>query len=252
MGIIKKTIEFMFFVSVFVILLAACTQEATERNAPDKNDEESADTKESEVVEHLRIGTNAFTEGLEATRTSNADAQWQYSIYDTLIMRDPFSEELSFIPGLAESWENVESTVWEFQLREGVRFHNGNIMEAEDVAFSLNRIFEAEDPRFNNAYGRYFNNFEEVEIVDSYTVRIHLKRPDPLVEIFLSDLSGAITSKAYIEEVGEDEANHMPVGTGPYKVVDFTPGERAVLERFDDHWEILHLFNRLPLLICLK
>lgn len=190
----------------------------------------------STMPDELRIGTNAFSDGLEATRTSNADAQTQYLIYDTLIMRDPYSEELKFVPGLAESWKKIDPKVWEFHLREGVKFHDGSVMTAEDVAFSLNRIFKNDDPRFANAYGRYLNTFDRVEIIDDATVRIVLKRPDPLVEVFLSDLSSAITSKAYIERVGADAADLEPLGTGPYKVTSFKPGEKATLVRFDDYW----------------
>lgn len=212
--------------------------EAVEQDNTNKPEEgaQSEEAPELKQIEHLRIGTNAFTAGLEATRTSNADAQLQYNIYDTLILRDPFSEDLEFIPGLAESWKQVEPTIWEFKLRPNVKFHDGTTMDAEDVAFSLNRIFANEDPRFKNAYGRYFNTFDKVEIVDDHTVNIHVLRPDPLVEIFLSDLSGAITSKEYIEQVGADEADLMPVGTGPYKVVSFEPKKSAVLERFDEYW----------------
>jgi len=188
------------------------------------------------MPDELRIGTNEFTDGLEATRTSNADAQLQYLIYDTLILRDPFSEEVKFLPGLAESWKQTKPKVWELQLRQGVKFHDGTTMTAEDVAFSLNRIFENKDPRFANAYGRYFNTFDRVEVIDETHVRILMKKADPLVEHFLSDLSGAITSKAYIEKVGADAADLKPVGTGPYKVASFKPGESATLERFDDYW----------------
>lgn len=212
------------------------TESADVTSAPETTTDSSEPTTSDGTIESLHIGTNQFTEGLEATRTSNADAQIQYSIYDTLILRDPFSENLEFLPGLAVSWENVEPTVWEFELRDGVMFHDGTEMDADDVAFSLNRIFENEDARFNNAYGRYFNTFDRVEVVDAETVRIHTLQQDPLVEIFLSDLSGSITSMEYIESVGPDEADRMPVGAGPYQVVSFVPGESAVIERFDDYW----------------
>ncbi len=208
--------------------------ESPAASAPSAN--ESTAATATPDLEHIRIGTNQFTKGLEATRTSNADAQLQYNIYDTLILRDPHSEGLEFLPGLATSWKQLEDKTWEFKLRENVQFHDGTIMDAEDVAFSLNRIFKEEEPRFSNAYGRYFNTFDRVEVIDPLTVHIHMLKADPLVEVFLSDLSGAITSKEYIEEVGADQADLMPVGAGPYKVVAFTPGESAVLERFESYW----------------
>src|SRR5690625_4959130 len=167
MNPIKKTTWTILIIFVLIVTLAACSSNDNEPNQSAQNQDEKNEqvqdkqnannekaAEEKTEIEHLRIGTNAFSAGMEATRTSNADAQTQYAIYDTLIMRDPCSEELKFIPGLAVSWENVEPTVWELELRENVKFHDGNIMDAEDVAFSLNRIFKAEDPRFNNAYGR--------------------------------------------------------------------------------------------------
>lgn len=225
--------------SILTMSLASCGKTSTEPTPTEPEPEEvTVEGEELLPIEHLRIGTNQFSAGMEPTRTSNADAQTQYNIYETLIMRDAYSKELQFVPGLAESWEQIEPTVWEFKLRKNVKFHDGNIMTAEDVAFSLNRIFQDvdRDPRFDNAYGRYFNTFDRVEIIDDYTVRIHTKVPDPLTEVFLSDLSGAIVSKDYIEKVGYDEADKMPVGTGPYKVVEFESKEMAVLERFEDYW----------------
>lgn len=239
----RRTTTIVLSILLSLSLLAACTPNGSttpEPAPPAPRQPSSSDAAETPAgpleIDHLRIGTNAFTNGLEATRTSNADAQIQYNVYDSLIMRDPFSEDLTFIPGLATSWKALEPTVWEFKLRENVKFHDGSVMTAEDVAFSLNRIFKKEDARFNNAYGRYFNTFDKVEVVDSHTVTVHLLRPDPLVEVFLSDLSGAITSKSYVERVGLDEADLKPVGTGPYKVVSFEPGQSAVLERFEDFW----------------
>ncbi|OMF21644.1 hypothetical protein BK133_28020 [Paenibacillus sp. FSL H8-0548] len=244
----KKHMARKLLILLFCIaMISACTntkgQGGANKNQPSNQETQAAagqstaePSNEAQEIEHLRIGTNAFTAGLEPTRTSNADAQLQYNIYDTLILRDPFSKSLEFLPGLAESWGNIEPTVWEFKLRQNVKFHDGTIMDAEDVAYSLNRIFKQEDPRFDNAYGRYFNTFDKVEIVDETTVRIHTLQADPLVEIFLSDLSGAITSKEYIDRVGLEQADLMPIGTGPYKVASFVPKENAVLERFEDYW----------------
>lgn len=229
---------FLVLFVLLVALLAACSSGDSEgaSSAPEETDAATSGEAESGTVKELRIGTNAFTAGLAPTRTSNADAQLQYNIYDTLILRDPYSEEVEYLPGLATGWKQLEPTIWEFTLREDVKFHDGTVMDAEDVAYSLNRIFKQEDPTFDNAYGRYFNNFKEVEIVDDYKVNIHTIKPEPLIETFLSDLSGSITSKEYIDEVGLEEADLNPVGAGPYRVASFVPSESAVLERFDDYW----------------
>ena len=168
--------------------------------------------------------------------TANAGAQVLYSIHDTLILRHPYGPPLKFEPGLATSWRWVEPMVMELKLRAGVKFHDGTTMSAEDVAFSLNRVFQKKHPDFAKAYGRFYYNFDRVEIVDSLTVRIHTKRAEPLAEILLSEPNASIVSKAYVERVGYDASKTKPIGAGPYKVVSFTPAQDLVLERFDDYW----------------
>jgi peptide/nickel transport system substrate-binding protein len=190
-------------------------------------------------AQELRVGVQVHRKTLGVNdETSNASAQFFYNTFDTLIERkvDELLSPSSFIPGLATSWKMIEPTVMELKLRPNVKMHDGTIMDAEDVAFSLNRIFKKEDPKFNMAYGRFFYNFKEVEVVDKLTVRIHTQRPDPLIETLLSARNGGITSKEYVEKVGYEQSQRHPVGSGPYKVVSFKPDRELVVERFDDFW----------------
>ncbi|WP_421725059.1 ABC transporter substrate-binding protein [Bauldia sp.] len=166
---------------------------------------------------------------------SNAGGQFSYSIFDTLIERDAFAAG-KFVPGLATEWKMIEPTVMELKLREGVTFHNGDTMDAEDVAASLNPIFQQTWPRTGVVFGRFYYNFKEVEIVDPMTVRIHTHQPDPLIETLLSARNGAIKSKTRIDEVGLDDYGILPVGAGPYRVVSFEPDQELVVERFEDYW----------------
>jgi peptide/nickel transport system substrate-binding protein len=187
----------------------------------------------------LRVGLQSFDDGvpgLDTYHTPNAQAQMLNCIHETLIERDPYSKPLKYKPGLAESWKMIQPTVMELKLRKGVKFHDGSTMTAEDVAFSLNRIWQRTRPEFESAQGRFFYNFDRVEVVNPLTVRIHIKRADPLVEILLSDRNAAITSKKYHDRVGPDKANLEPVGAGPYKVVSFKPRQQLVLERFRDYY----------------
>lgn len=235
-----KILVALICISILAMYLAGCGKAPSGPVVPEPQKETPEEKEPKRLpIDHLRIGTNQFSAGMEPTRTSNADAQTQYNIYETLIMLDPYSEKIEYIPGLAESWKQIDPLTWEFKLRKNVKFHDGNTMTAEDVAFSLNRLFEEDDKRdsrFNNSYGRYFNTFEKVEIVDDYTVNISTKVVEPLALMLLTDLSGSIVSKAYIEKVGYDEADLKPVGTGPYIVTEFVSKEMAVLERFDDYW----------------
>ncbi|MEO1536193.1 MAG: ABC transporter substrate-binding protein [Pseudomonadota bacterium] len=166
---------------------------------------------------------------------SNAGGQFSYSIFDTLIERDPFNAGV-FLPGLATEWEMVEPTVMELKLREGVTFHNGDTLDAEDVAATLNPIFQQTWARTAVTFGRFFYNFKEVEIVDQMTIRIHTQKPDPLIETLLSARNAAIKSKTRIDEVGLEDYGRLPIGAGPYKVTSFEPNQELVLERFEDYW----------------
>lgn len=185
----------------------------------------------------LRIGAQAMPDTLDANASvSNAGIQVYYNIYDTLIMRDTHADEVKFVPGLAESWEQTDELTWEIKLRPNVKFHDGSTMTAEDVAYSMNRVINEEDPSYLTTHSYLLSNFESFEAVDDLTVIAHTIHPEPLFEHLLSDPNAGITSKAYVESVGIDAAALAPVTTAPYKVVSFDPGQEVVLERFDDYW----------------
>ncbi|WBU53620.1 ABC transporter substrate-binding protein [Paracoccus sp. SCSIO 75233] len=177
---------------------------------------------------------------------SNVGSQFYYNSFDTLIDRDHSKLEPEWVPGLAESWEIVEPTMMELKLREGVTFHNGEEMNADDVVFSLNRMFQATFPPYVVRSKDRLNNFDRAEKVDDYTVRIYTKRPEPLWETLVSiqqiaiipeDYTKGLTGDPAVAEDSDYEAFSLaPVGTGPYRIATFQPGEQIVWERFDDFW----------------
>lgn len=188
-------------------------------------------------VRELRVGVASHVRSLDVQEaTSNAEAQFLYQIFDTLIERDNYAAPLKFVPGLALSWKMTTPTTMELKLRDGVVMHDGQTMGAEDVKFSLERVFDPKDPRFRASQGRFFYNFKSVEVVDRLTVRVHTHRPDPLMEVLLSARNAGITSRAHVEKLGIDKASLQPVGTGPYRVQSFKPNEEAVLTRHDRFW----------------
>ncbi|MEM6946186.1 MAG: ABC transporter substrate-binding protein, partial [Pseudomonadota bacterium] len=188
------------------------------------------------LAQEITIGVPSHRQQFDPSiDASNAGGQFSYAIFDTLIERDAFNAGV-FLPGLATEWEMVEPTVMELNLREGVTFHNGDTFDAEDVAATLNPIFEQTWARTAVTFGRFFYNFERVEIVDPMTVRIHTRKPDPLIETLLSARNAAMKSKTRMDEVGLDDYGLMPVGAGPYKVTAFEPNQSLELERFEDYW----------------
>ncbi len=133
-------------------------------------------------------------------------------------------------PGLATEWKMVDDLTWEFKLRQGVKFQNGEDFNAEAVKYTVDRLFMPNAVR--NLYD--FGDFSGVEIIDDYTINIKTKTPDPLVPAKVFGLS--ILPPKYDQEVGEDAFGMKPIGTGPYQVVEFTPGKQIVLEAFDGYW----------------
>ena len=207
------------------------------------------------AAQEITVGAANVTPYVDPGRDhSNVGSQFYYNTFDTLIDRDHTKLEPEWTPGLATSWELVDPTTMELKLREGVKFHNGDEMTANDVVFSLNRMFQATFPPYVVRAKDRFGNFTGAEKVDDYTIRIHAAREEPLWETLVSMQQAMIIPEAYTKaltgdpDVAEDsdfEAFSLaPVGTGPYKIASFQPGEKLVWERFDDFWGEAALLER--------
>ena len=152
-----------------------------------------------------------------------------YALHDAVLKPLPGNP---LAPSLAESWSmSPDGLVYDFVLRRGVKFHNGDIVTAEDVKFSLERYRGASAKPLKE-------NVAAVETSDPGRVRIRLKRPWPDFMTFYAGATGAswIVPKKYVEKVGDEGFKKMPIGAGPYRFVSFTPGVELVLEAFDQYW----------------
>lgn len=160
------------------------------------------------------------------------------NLFDTLVRRnrwdDPDGTDL--VPWLATSWERTTPTIWTFQLREGVKFHDGHVMDAEDVAFSISeqRLWGAEPDAPRGT--RYAAGIIRVEATGPMTIEIETEAPDPSIAYRMVTPIGFVLPKHYYEEVGKDAFGQSPMGTGPYKLVSFDPSTELVAEAFDDYW----------------
>ncbi len=153
-----------------------------------------------------------------------------YALHDALIKPLPGN---NMAPCLAESWkESPDGLVYEFKLREGLRFHNGDPFTAEDVKFSFDR--------YRGVSAKILHErVKAVEIVDPHRVRFVLNGPWPdFLVFYATPATGAawIVPKKYIEKVGEDGFARQPVGLGPYRFVRATPGVELVLEANEQYW----------------
>lgn len=199
------------------------------------------------AAQEITVGAATVSPYLDPGRDhSNVGSQFYINSFDTLIERDPTKLEPVWTPGLATAWTIVDPLTMELTLRQGVKFHDGETMTADDVVFSLNRMFEATFPPYVVRAKDRFDNFAGAEKVDDATVRIRVKREEPLWETLVSLQQLMIIPEAYTKgltgnpDVAEDsdfEAFSLaPVGTGPYRVASFQSGETLVWERFDDFW----------------
>lgn len=152
------------------------------------------------------------------------------NIFDTLVMRD---KEMNLVPGLAESWKALDDTTWEFKLRSGVKFHNGEDFNAEAVKFTIDRVL---DPNAKSPTLSYIRTIASTEVVDPTTIRIKTNGPDPLLPTRMSRYPAYIVPPKYVAEVGNNTFATKPVGTGPYKFVEFIPDQHVILESNKNYW----------------
>ncbi len=160
--------------------------------------------------------------------TAYASFQVLENVFDTLVQPD---ENLEMQPALAESWETSDDQLtWTFQLREGVRFHDGEDFTAEDVVYSYERIIDEE---LANAYR--FESVESVEAVDDGTVEITVRRPTPNLLALIGGFKGmAIVSE---QNVTSGDIGRNPVGTGPFMLDEYVSGDSITLTANEDYWD---------------
>ncbi len=153
-------------------------------------------------------------------------------MYDRLVDRDP--KTYKPIPMLATSWKVVDNTTWEFSLRKGVKFHNGEEFNADSVKATLAYI---KDPNNKTHYLPRWNLVKEVQVVDAYTVRFVTEKPWPglIDRISLGDVL-MMPPKA-LKEQGVQGLLAKPVGTGPFKFAQWARDEKLVVTRNGDYWK---------------
>ena len=164
-----------------------------------------------------------------------------YAMHDALVRPLP-GERMG--PALAESWsESPDGTTYEFILRPGLKFHNGDPCTAEDVVFSFTRYKGV-------GAGEFKRQVKQVEAVDARTVRFRLHEPWPDFMTFYgttATAAGIVVPKKYIEQVGDDGFKKRPIGVGPYKVVSHTPGIELVLEAYAEYWRHAPYIKRITM-----
>lgn len=231
----KTTKGFVLLLMLIIVGLTACAEE------PDSNDEVSNNNgEESEEGGDLTVDLASDPVSLDPHAANDGNSLYvMNAMYDTLVTLD---KDLNLQPALAESFEQIEDTVWEAQIRENVTFHDGSQLNAEVVKANLDRVL---DPDIGSPLAFLFDMIESIDVKDEYTVHITTKYPFSALPLHLAHPGGHIISLESIEadyeavENGEEpfaSVNENPVGTGYFKYDERSNGEYIQLVKNEDYW----------------
>lgn len=152
-----------------------------------------------------------------------------YNIFDQPLQRDA---NIKMEPLLAESYKVVNDLTWEFKLRKGIKFHNGEDFNAAAVKFTLERMA---DPKNKLRQTVFQGVIDRVDVMDDTTVRIVTKKPYPVMDAMLCIYGQPIPPK-YFQEKGPAHFGLNPIGTGPYKFVKWIKDDQILLEANENYW----------------
>jgi peptide/nickel transport system substrate-binding protein len=180
----------------------------------------------------LTVGASSASTGMDPHyHSSNMNNGQLRQVFDLLLDLDTSGR---IVPRLAESWRLIDDVTWEFKLREGVRFHDGTPFEAEDIAFTFARI-----PTIPNSPGPFtpsVRRIKTIEVIDPRTVRFVTDVPHPFLDF---DVAGIMMLSRKVHEgmtLADFNSGRAMIGTGAYRFVSYTIGERLELVRNDAHW----------------
>lgn len=185
----------------------------------------SGDSKADKDTLVVTQGSDAKSLDLQRTN-DNVSSRVGVQIYDTLVDQ---TEEMEIIPGLAESWEQPDATTAIFHLRKGVKFHNGEELKASDVKFTIERA------KASPQVAEIIEAVSSVETPDDYTVIVKTESPFAPLLNHLAHTALSVLNEKAVKEAGDSYGQH-PVGTGPYKFVNWISGDKIELEANEDYF----------------
>jgi len=182
----------------------------------------------------LRVAVAALPDAMDPQESiSNVGMRIHYFTFDTLIRRDFFNNSI-LVPSLATEWKRTDDKTLEMTLRKDVLWHDGTPFTAADVKYTFDRII-GKDPKLEVATPGYFP-LDSVQALDDYRVRFVSTAVDPVLEKRFAGLGAQIIPAAYHKQVGADVFRTKPIGTGPYKMVEFVPSDHMTFESFDKYF----------------
>lgn len=180
----------------------------------------------------LRVGINAEVASLDPHHVAGSIVGSRYYglLFDQLTQVDTAGR---LAPMLATHW-SAEGTTWRFRLREGVVFHDGSTMTADDAVYSLERLLRS--PYESAIRPSFLPYFDTIRATGPLELEITTPRPDPLLPLRLATPNAAVMPRAGVEAAGFDAVQTAPIGAGPYRAVEWRSGDRLVLEAHDAYW----------------
>lgn len=183
--------------------------------------------KDTKIKDTIVVAQGADAKSLDPHASNDQpSSRISSQIYDGLVTTD---ENMNIVPALAESWDQPNSTTTIFHLRKGVKFHNGEELNASDVKFTIEGMLAS--PQVHHI----IEAVDKVEVIDDYTVKIITKEPFGPLLYHLAHTASAILNEKAVTESGEDYGQH-PIGTGPYIFVNWDSGDKIVLKANKDYF----------------
>lgn len=212
-----------------ICILSGCSKDKNVSSTQNDDFGNNNTENKNDKSQILKYGVDADATGLDPHIVpASASVRIFRQMYDTLIDVD---ENMNFIPRLADSWIQPDDVTYEFTLKEGVKFHNGRELKAEDVKYSFERIL---DPNTGAIGQSYYNCIESIEVLDDYTIKFTLSEPFAPFMGNLTSLYGAIVAKEVVEENGD--LMQVACGTGPFKLSEWVPDNKIILVKNEDYF----------------
>ncbi|MCM3569456.1 ABC transporter substrate-binding protein [Neobacillus mesonae] len=235
----KRTLNMLLIALLAIsMFLVGCSSE-TSNEAGEKKKPQEGGAPAKDTLVYGRGGDSVSLDPI--TTTEGETFKVTINIFETLLNYG--EQDTTIHPGLAEKWEvSDDGLTYTFHLRQGVKFHDGTDFNADAVIYNFNRWMNGDAEKF--PYYTMFGGFKkdeghvikDIKALDDHTVQFILKRPQaPFLKNLAMSMFG-IASPAALEKYGDDFRSH-PVGTGPFKFVEWKPNDRIVIEKNPDYWD---------------